>query len=123
MSAPTGWTCAWLSERARCFSISTRPGSSSGGSVSGGHARLVTPPATAASISDSSVALYSKPGSRRRADRSISPGATTRPVASIVAVGSPAGRRRADRRDLAGGDEERGHAIDAVLAGRSGGRS
>ena len=39
--------------------ISTSPGSSSGGSVSGGHARLVTPPATAASISDSSVALYS----------------------------------------------------------------
>ena len=44
---------------ARGLSISTRPGSSSGGSVSGGQARLVTPPATAASISDSSVALYS----------------------------------------------------------------
>ena len=62
------------SERARCLSISTRPGSSSGGSVSGGQARLVTPPATAASISDSSVALYSKPGSRSRAERSTEPG-------------------------------------------------
>ncbi len=44
---------------ARCLSISTRPGSSSTGSVSGGQTRLVTPPCIAARISDSSVALYS----------------------------------------------------------------
>ena len=115
MSAPTGWTCAWLSERARCFSISTRPGSSSGGSVSGGHARHVTPPATAAFISDSSVALYSKPGSRRRADKSINPGATTRPFASSVRLALHPAGACADRRDLAGGDEQRSHAVDAVL--------
>ena len=42
---------------ARRRSKSTSPGSSSGGSVSGGQARQVTPPAAAASISDSSVAL------------------------------------------------------------------
>src|SRR5438067_91244 len=72
--------------------MSTRPGSSSGGSVSGGQARHVTPPATAAFISDSSVALYSKPGSRKRADRSIKPGATTCPLASIVRLAvHPAG--------------------------------
>src|SRR5690606_32200038 len=47
-------------------------------------ARLVTPPAIAASISDSSVARYSKPGSRSRAARSMSPGQTTRPVASMT---------------------------------------
>src|SRR5258706_5392704 len=64
--------------------MSTRPGSSSGGSVSGGQARLVTPPGTAASISDSSVALYSWPGSRSRAERSMKPGETTRPFASIT---------------------------------------
>src|SRR2546425_1193609 len=34
VSAPIGYTCAWLSERARCLSIWTSPGSSSGGSVS-----------------------------------------------------------------------------------------
>jgi len=33
---------------------------------------------------DSSVAMYSKPGSRSRAARSTSPGQTTRPVASIT---------------------------------------
>ncbi len=60
--------------------------------MSGGQARLVTPPATAAAISDSSVALYSNPGSRRHADRSMSPGATTQPLASIVRLAlHPAG--------------------------------
>lgn len=57
--APSGYRCAPSSPRARCLSISTRPGSSRAGSVSGGHDRLVTPPASAACISDSSVALYS----------------------------------------------------------------
>ena len=114
VSAPIGYTCAWLSERARCLSISTRPGSSSGGSVSGGHARLVTPPAIAAAISDSSVALYSKPGSRSRAETSMRPGATTSPRASMTRLGVPPGRRRADRRDLARRDVERRFAIDAV---------
>ena len=41
-------------------------------------------PAMAASISDSRVARYSKPGSRSRAARSTSPGQTMRPVASIM---------------------------------------
>ena len=107
--------------RARNLSISTRPGSSSGGSVSGGQARLVTPPATAAAISDSSVALYSKPGSRSRAARSTRPGATTRPrrVDRRGRRAKPAGaapmrrrscpsaidrRRRSRRRPLAGID-------------------
>jgi hypothetical protein len=69
--------------------MSTRPGSSSGGSVSGGQARLVTPPATAAFISDSSVALYSKPGSRSRAERSMKPGQTTKPLASMTLSALP----------------------------------
>src|SRR5207244_2373893 len=47
-------------------------------------AELVTPPATAASTSDSSVALYSNPGSRRRAEQSMRPGQTTSPRASIA---------------------------------------
>jgi hypothetical protein len=47
---------------ARRVSISTRPGSSSGGSVSGGQASVVTPPAAAARISDSSVALVLEAG-------------------------------------------------------------
>ena len=85
--APSGYRCASPRLWARYFSISTRPGSSSGGSVSGGQASAVTPPATAACISDSSEALYSKPGSRRRADRSTSPGDTTRPVPSMVRAG------------------------------------
>jgi hypothetical protein len=54
------------------------------GSVSGGHARLVTPPAAAAASSDSSVALCSSPGSRSRAARSTKPGATTHCAASIT---------------------------------------
>ncbi len=52
--------------------------------MSGGQARLVTPPATAAAISEASVALYSSPGSRRRAERSIRPGHTTMPAASMI---------------------------------------
>jgi len=68
------------------LSICTSPGSSSGGSVSGGHARLVTPPATAAAISDSSVALYSNPA--RAGGREIDEaGTTTSPAASIVRLG------------------------------------
>ncbi len=51
---------------------------------SGGQTRLVTPPAIAAAISDSRVALCSKPGSRSRADRSTKPGAMNRPFASMV---------------------------------------
>ena len=70
--------------RARNFSISTRPGSSSGGSVSGRHTRLVTPPATAAAISLSSMPSCSWPGSRSRTARSTRPGATTSPDASMV---------------------------------------
>ena len=50
--------------------------------MSGGQARLVTPPAMAACISDSRVALYSKPGSRNRTETSISPGQTIKPLAS-----------------------------------------
>src|SRR5258706_9432869 len=84
VSAPRGYTCAWLRLRARCLSISTSPGSSSGGSVSGGQTSEVTPPATAAAISLSSVALYSYPGSRNLADKSTSPGQTTIPVASMT---------------------------------------
>ena len=84
VKAPTGNTCDWFNPLARCLSISTRPGSSSGGSVSGGQQRLVTPPATAAAISDSSVALYSKPGSRNRAARSMKPGQTILFAASIT---------------------------------------
>src|SRR5205085_2596812 len=37
-----------------------------------------------ACISDSSVALYSSPGSRRRTDKSMRPGHTTRPLASMI---------------------------------------
>ena len=87
VSAPTGCTWAKPGKRARCVSICTKPGSSSGGSVSGGHDKRVTPPATAAAISDCKVALYSKPGSRRRAQRSTSPGQTTQPLASSTLVG------------------------------------
>jgi hypothetical protein len=72
---------------ARNLSMSTRPGSSSTGSVSGGHTRLVTPPATAAAISLSSMPSCSWPGSRRRADRSTRPGATMQPPASSVRLG------------------------------------
>ena len=50
VSAPSGKSRQRLSLRARNLSISTRPGSSSTGSVSGGHTRLVTPPAAAAAL-------------------------------------------------------------------------
>src|SRR5450830_349096 len=89
--APSGCTWAWCRPLALCLSISTRPGSSSTGSVSGGHTRLVTPPATAAASSDFSMPSCSWPGSRRRTARSSKPGATTQPVASIVCVGWKSG--------------------------------
>ncbi len=114
VSAPIGYTCAWLSERARCLSISTNPGSSSGGSVSGGQARLVTPPAIAAAISDSSVALYSRPGSRSRADTSTSPGATTSPFASITRFGCQPEGAAPIATILPGCDVERSNTVDAV---------
>ncbi len=50
--------------------------------------------------------------------RSIKPGQTTRPVASMHAVGMPARRRRAQRRDLAGGDVDGRDAIDSAAWGR-----
>ena len=84
VSAPTGYTRGPGMCLARNLSISTRPGSSSGGSVSGGQANDVTPPTAAACISVSSVAMYSRPGSRRRTDRSTRPGQTIRPLASIT---------------------------------------
>src|SRR3989442_1152624 len=50
------------------------------------------PRANTACISDASVALYSKPGSRSRAERSIRPGQTTRLAASMVrSARNPAG--------------------------------
>jgi hypothetical protein len=55
VSAPSGCSRASSSPRARNFSISTRPGSSSTGSVSGGQTMLVTPPATAAASSEASM--------------------------------------------------------------------
>ena len=62
------------------------------GCVSGGQQSVVMPAATAARVSDSIVALYSRPGSRNRARRSTSPGQTILPAASIVRVAlKPAG--------------------------------
>ena len=69
VSAPSGYSRAPAASRERCLSIRTRPGSSSGGSVSGGHTIPVTPPASAARISMRSAP--SAPGSRMRAHRSI----------------------------------------------------
>ena len=64
-----------------------------------------------AAISDSSVALYSKPGSRRRAERSTRPGQTTRPVASMVpSARKPVGARRRRAAIVAVGDEDRRRA-------------
>ena len=88
VSAPSGKTRDWCSFSARNLSISTRPGSSSTGSVSGGQTKLVTPPATAAASSLSSMPSCSWPGSRRRTDKSTSPGATTQPLASMVLLGA-----------------------------------
>ena len=64
----------------------TRPGSSSAGSVSGGHTRLVTPPATAPPFRFRACPRV-EPGSRSRAARSTSPGATMQPFASMVRSG------------------------------------
>ena len=64
--------------------------------MSGGQARLVTPPAAAASISDSSVAMYSKPGSRSRAREIDQPGTddeTARIDGAVGAVTAAAPRR------------------------------
>ncbi len=61
----------------------TTAGVSITGSVSGGQHSVVMPPAAAARVSEAMVALCSAPGSRSRAQRSTSPGQTTRPRASI----------------------------------------
>ena len=98
VSAPSGYVRAPADARDVCRSIRTRPGSSSGGSVSGGQTTPVTPPARAACISTFSAP--SLPGSISRAHRSTRPGATTRPFASIVRSGwksfgrSPTAARR-----------------------------
>ena len=84
VKAPSGYTCAKLICLARYLSISTKPGSSNTGCVSGVQARLVTPPAAAACNSLTNVAEYSEPGSRKRALKSTKPGLTIKPVASIV---------------------------------------
>jgi hypothetical protein len=55
------------------------------------HQRLVTPPATAAAISLSSMPACSCPGSRSRTDKSTRPGATTQPLASMVRLGWKSG--------------------------------
>ena len=108
---------------ARILSISTRPGSSSTGSVSGGQTRLVTPPATAAAISRFQHALCSWPGSRRRAARSTSPGATTQPLRIDHAVGAEAAGALADADDRAVGDVRRRTPRRGRSPGRSRGRS
>ena len=88
VSAPSGNTRAKCSFSARNLSMSTKPGSSSTGSVLGGQTKLVTPPATAAAISLSSMRACSWPGSRKRTDKSTKPGATMQPLASMVRLGA-----------------------------------
>ena len=84
VKAPSGNRRQRESFRARNLSISTKPGSSSTGSVSGWQTKLVTPPAAAAANSLSNMPSCSWPGSRKRAARSTNPGATTRPTALIT---------------------------------------
>src|SRR5579862_8261700 len=60
------------------------------GSVLAMHATAVKPPAAAAMVPVATVSLYSWPGSRRWTCMSISPGATTSPVASRTAGSPPA---------------------------------
>ena len=54
------------------------------GSVLGMAQSVVNPPLAAAAVPVAMVSLYSKPGSRRWQWRSMKPGVTTRPVASIT---------------------------------------
>ena len=89
---------AWFRLRARNLSISTRPGSSSTGSVSGGQTRLVTPPCDRrlhfATPAWPCIRSPARAGAR---DRSTRPGATTRPARVDGALGREV-RRRARRR-------------------------
>ena len=75
--APTGSTRTCDTSSAWRTSRSASSGSSSIGSTSGGHASVVTPPATAAASSASMLPAI-------RADKSTSPGATTSPCASMT---------------------------------------
>ena len=67
-----------------------------------------------AAISDSSVALYSKPGSRSRADRSIRPGHDHQAGGIDQHVGVETGGRFADGDNFAGGDKQVRLCVDAV---------
>ena len=87
VSAPRVTTRAAPAASARWWMSSTTAAVSTTGWVSGGMHRVVMPPAAAAAHSEAMVALCSWPGSRRRAARSTSPGATTRPPASRVCSG------------------------------------
>jgi len=84
VSAPKGKSLASFNCWARWRSISTKPGSSRTGSLSGGHTKLVTPPATAARSSDASMPSCSKPGSFTRALKSTKPGSSHKPCALML---------------------------------------
>jgi DNA polymerase III subunit gamma/tau len=70
--------------RARRSTKSTTAGSSTGGWVSGMVTTVVTPPAAAARLAEAKVSRCSAPGSPTKARRSMRPGASTRPRASIT---------------------------------------
>ncbi len=91
VNAPTVNTMVRPAFLARSSINSTTAGLSITGSVSGGTASVVMPPATAARVSLSIVAVCSWPGSRSRALRSTRPGQTILLYASIsISASNPA---------------------------------
>ena len=80
---PMGRTRTLAPDAALRFTDSINSGESRGGSVLGMAQTVVNPPLAAARVPLSMVSLCSCPGSRRWQCRSMNPGATIMPVASI----------------------------------------
>ncbi len=106
---------------ARFFLDPRRPrsGCPPAGEVFGMQTTVVKPPAAAARVPLAMVSFADWPGSRRWTWMSMSPGATTRPRASIVSSARKSGALRRGRIDDAAIDEEQ---IARVRRGRSPGR-
>jgi len=86
---PVGNTFTHATSAARSRIHAIVPGLSAAGEVFGMQTMVVNPPAAAARAPVSIVSFQPNPGSRRCTWRSISPGATTNPVASITSASEP----------------------------------